>query len=489
MAFTKTPTQDTYDTKRFPLVGSPQQRDGLTKTKDQRWLNCFPEAVEAKVSDAKKLYVKKRSGLTSQFNPLVGASRGCIYEDSTNQFYVVFGSSLYAWNGTSAVGISASIPDSTPVGFTIHRTSTLQVVLVTRTSAWVINPVGNSITQITDPDFPNPCVPAPISMDGYLFVAKESSADIYNSNLDDPFTWDASQFITAEMYPDNIQTLTKNNNYLIAVGTGSMEFFYDVGNATGSPLQRNDSAVQQFGTLAPESVTQTEKEVILVGATQNGGRTVWLVEGFKAEEIGDEAVKMSLDALSTNIFNVNGFVTRIQGHKFYVLNLPDAARTWVYDFNLKIWHEWSSDNGSGSQTTFVGKYAGDSHFGYPYMLTRGTNGQIVQMRDDVYQDLGMAIDMQITTIKLDFDSLNRKGMERLSVFGDWPLDTTGTILVQWSDNDYRTWSNNRTIQLSSELPVTRRLGIFRRRAFRFTFTENLPLRLEGCETDINVGAS
>lgn len=490
MAYTKTPTQDTYDTKRFPLVGAPQQRNGTDITKDQRWLNCFPEAVEAKVSEAKKYYVKKRLGYIAQTAPGVGGARGCIYEDSTNQLYFVVGSSLYSWTGSVLTGLSASIPDSGSVGFTIHRTSSqLLVILFTRTAGYVINPVGNTLTQITDPDFPSPHVPTPVSMDGYLFVSPESSADIYNSDLDDPLSWDPSQFITAEMYSDNIVALSKNNNYVVAVGTGSIEFFYDIGNATGSPLQRNDSAVQQFGTLAPESVVQTEKELVLVGTTQTGGRTVFLIDGFKAEDIGVTAVNMSLDALSTDILNVNAYCIRTQGHKFYVMRLPDVGRTWVYDFGLKLWHEWSSTADDGvSQTTFAGKYAADNHFGYPYMLTEGTNGAVV-LGQEVYQDLDRPIKAQVTTLKLDFDNMNRKDMIRLSLYGDWPLDSGGTITLEWSDDDYRTWSNPRTIALSTYLPVTRRLGKFRRRALRFTHTDATPLRLEGVELDINMGVS
>lgn len=489
MAFTKTPTQDTYDTKRFPIVGMPQQRNGLDFDKDQRFLNCFVEAIKAQVTEAKKYYLKKRSGLKLMNSPAAGIARGMVYEDTTQQLFFVVGTTLYAYNGVSTTSISTGITGSDPVGFTVHLTSTVSVVLLNGTTGWVINPVGNTITQITDPDFPTPHLPFPISMDGYLFVVKANTADIYNSDLDDPLAWDPSQFITAEMYPDNIVCLTKNNNYVIAVGTGSMEYFYDIGNATGSPLQRNDSAVQQMGTPAPYSVIQTEKEVALIGTTQNGGRTVWIVEGFKAEEAATEAVRMSLNDLEDNINTVNAFCIRIEGHKFYVMRLPTQNRTWCYDFDTKLWSEWSSLSGD-TQVEFKGKYASDSQFGFPYMLgDESPNAKLYLLEDRTYQDDGNAITMQVTTLKLDFDNMNRKDMYRASVFGDWPLDGDSTLTMEWSDDDYRTWSNPRTIDITSDFPWTRRLGKFRRRAFRLTHTDNTPLRLEGIEVDINNGTS
>lgn len=488
MAFSKTPTQDTYDTKRFPLVGMPLQRDGVEEMKDQRFLNCFPEAIKAQLSDAKKFYVKKRAGLRRLQAPAVGVARGMIYEETSQQLFLVIGSNLYAYNSVSLTLISSSIPGTGLVGFTVHLTTAILVVFLTGTTGWVIDPFSNTLTQITDPDFPNPHVPQPVSMDGYLFVAKANTADIYNSDVDNPFAWDPSNFIAAEMYPDNIVAMTKNNNYIVAVGSGSIEYFYDVGNPTGSPLARNDSAVQQFGTPCPNSVIQTEKEVCLVGQSQNGGRTIWVVEGFKAEEVGTEAIRMALNAAGSSIGLVNAFCVRIQGHKFYVIRVPTSSRTFVYDFDSKVWHEWSSNLGAG-ETTFLGYLSADSPSGYPYVLGSEGNSVLYLMDEGTYKDDTFDITMQLTTLKLDFDNMNRKDMYRASLFGDWPLDTTSTITLEWSDDDYRTWSNPRSIQLSTYLPVTRRLGKFRRRAFRLTHTGNVPVRLEGMEVDINNGVN
>lgn len=489
MAFTKTPTQDTYDTKRFPLVGMPQQRNGRDVLKDQRFLNCFPEQIKAQVTEAKKYYCTKRSGIIQSVAPAFGLSRGAIYEDISKKLFFVVGTALCSWNGSSlnAFGV---IPGTDPVGFTLHLTTEVKVILLTGTNGYSINPQTDIATQIVDPDFPTPHLPFPISMDGYLFVAKANSADIYNSDLDNELAWTPGNFTTAEMYPDNIVAMTKNNNYVIAVGGGSTEFFYDAGTATGSPLQRNDSAVQQLGTGAAYSVVQTENEVVLIGNTGNGGRTVWVIEGFKAQEVGTEAVRMSLNDLEDDLSTVNAYCIRVMGHKFYVLRMPTVDRTWVYDFDSKLWHEWSTPDTGGTQRAFIGIYAADGPNGFPYMLVdiSGLGGVFV-MRDDVYQDIDRTITAQLTTLKLDFDNMNRKVASRMAIYGDWPLNTTASLAIEWSDDDYRTWSAPRILQLSSEFPFIRRLGRFRRRAFRLTHTANTPMRLEGMELNLDSGVS
>lgn len=494
MPYNQNPELNTYTTIRFPLVGSPQQRDGTSYSKDQRFLNCFPELIKTELTEGKKYYVKKRAGLHLQFSTSLSTSmapRGCIYCDLNDTIYFVFGNVLYHWSPSAGgFNFSAVLSTSTgDVGFTLHQTtSTNYVALVDGVSGWVVNTATNVATQITSANFPTPNVTSIVSMDGYLFVAKAGTADIYNSNVDDPLTWTAGDFITAEMYPDVIQGLAKNNNYVYAVGTDSVEYFYDGANATGSPLSRNDSAVVQFGTEAPGSIVQTEKEVLFVGNTGNGGRTVWMLDGFKQTEIGTEPVNQTLDAMGSAIKTVNAYCVRSMGHKFYVLRTTN--RTWVWDFDEKLWHEWTT---GASQTVFGGHYACGSAQGQAYFQADGSTS-LYSFDPSYYNDdvpaISTPINMQITTVKIDFDTVNRKDCYRLSIYGDWPTSVADAeIIVDWSDDDYRTFVGSRSINLVQPIANTMRLGKFRRRAFRFTTTANLPIRLEGFEVDINKGTS
>jgi len=98
---------------------------------------------------------------------------------------------------------------------------------------------------------------------------------------------------------------------------------------------------------------------------------------------------------------------------------------------------------------------------------------------DAADDNGVAIFSEITTNKYDMDTYNRKFMSIARLVGDRAIDNS--IIMQWSDDDYQTWSNEKTISLADDYPAFQRLGQFRRRAFRFKHKLNKPLRLESLE--------
>ena len=480
MAYSKTPVVQTYETKRVNFISNPQQR-GTNAAQDFRLLNMMVEVIKSPVGDQSKYFIKSRPGVATAFTTATGEGRGIYYWviSGTGYCMAVVGNKVYA-NGTAVLTLATS---TGTVGFTefVSSTGTVSLVLLDGTDGYVFS---NSTTavKITAADFPTPHVPIPIFIDAYLFVAKADSEDIYNSNLDDPSLWTAGDYISSEMYPDKIVALSKNNNYIYAIGSSSVEYMYDVANATGSPLGRHDSAVQQFGTAARDSVVQTEVEVIMIGETNNGGHTVWTIDGFKASEIGIPAIKSALLADGANLANAQAFSIRVSGQKCYVICLTN--RTLVYSFDTKMWHEWSTASGA-----FLCSHAADGPNGSAYMLDK-TNGNIYTMDETLFTDAGTAINCVFTSAKLDFDTINRKFMYRLSIIGDVP-DSSGTdiaVSVQWSDDDYKTFSTARTLNFNADLPKIDQLGQFRRRAFKLTYSLPHLLRLEGLEVDINKGS-
>jgi Phage stabilisation protein len=479
MAQSKTPVLSTYETKRVNFVANPQQRSS-NPDKDFRLLNMAVEVVGSPVGDNKKYYVKSRAGLSQSFTTQTGEGRGIYYwvVGGTGYSMSAVGNKVYA-NGTEVLTLTTS---TGKVGFTEFVNSTGQVflVLLDGVKGYVFSN-SSTYVEITSADFPTPHIPTPVFLDAYLFVAKAGTADIYNSDLDDPTLWTAGNYISTELYPDIIVSLSKNNNFLYAVGTESIEYFYDAANATGSPLLRQPSAVQQFGTAAIGSVVQTEKEVVLVGETSDGGHTVWLIDGFKESEIGIPAVKSALLAEDGNITSVTAFAIRVSGQKYYVLCL--TARTLVYSFDTKMWSEWSSDNG-----IFLGKWASDGPNGSAYVLDKAT-GQIYLMNETLFTDNGLPITCSITTAKMDFDTINRKFMYRFSLIGDVPDDTDddSEVSISWSDDDYKTWSGVRTLKFTGDLPAIFQMGSFRRRAMKIVYSLPHLLRLEQLEVDINKG--
>jgi hypothetical protein len=530
-------TQLTSQPERLPVFGTLLYRSA-SRDKDQRFINCFQESIKNEITDSKKVVTVKRPGLTQSTRVLVGGgtSRGFIYWNS--KYYTVIGDKVYE-DSTEKQTLSTStgpigfkefdnagieylfLCDGTNA-YVINSSGTFTQVNTTL-SAWVaatnyalgdrvVPTVSNgyyyevttdagSSHAATEPTwpitigntvvdsgitwtcmgeyggFPSPHIPTPEFIDGYMMLPAASSADIYNSDVDNIYGWGSSNFISAEMWPDNVVALGRQNNQLVAFGEKSTEFFYDAANASGSPLARNEGTVIQIGNAAPYAMYENERFLLYVGQSESGGRAVWQVEGFSPKKVSTEAIERILDAEGTSIATAKGYGLRTKGHLFYLINLTSC--TLVYDVEEKVWHEWST-NSSGSHVTFAYNWMTDIGNGKSAVL-HNTDGYIYIVDPTVYRDNTTAIIADAYTSKYDGSTMNRKFMHNLNVVGD--LGSTYTI--RWSDDDYATW--NSYLTLSATRPFVARLGSFRRRAFHIRHTANEDSRLEALEFEVDVG--
>jgi Phage stabilisation protein len=485
MPFTQNPTEQTQSTKRFSFI-SPGSMRGTDTTKDYRLLNFVGEVIDVpgqsnNSPSSKEFYTRTRPGLTTVYTITSSSSPKGTYNWNGHIMSVIGGTVYY--DGTLLQVLPAS--SGGDVGWTefLDSTGTRKLVMVDGTYGYVFTAYNAAPTQIVDADFPTPHVANPVFMDGYLYLAKANTQDIYNSDLDNPAVWTAGNFISAEMYPDTIQCLSKNNNYLYAVGQTTIEYFYDAGNATGTPLARHDAAVQQFGTEAPRSVIQTDKEVFLIGDTGAGGRTVWAIDGFKASEIGSATVKTALDAEGTSITTTKAFSIRTLNQKFYVFTLPSSGRTFAYSSDSKDWYEWTF--------TYPTYYSTDYTTGSPVaQVFTGSQTIIAKFDATTFADVGSQLTGTITTPRMDFGTIDRKRCDLLVIVGDAPNGASNVALgVQWSNDDYQTLSTSRTLYLNPSYSGIFRLGMFRRRSYKFTYNQPYPWRAEGMEITVNKGST
>lgn len=328
---------------------------------------------------------------------------------------------------------------------------------------------------------PFPHIPVPIFIDGYVALAKGS--DVYTCDVDTPTKWTASNFLSAEMFPDPIVGLSRQNNQVVVLGHNSIEFFYDAANAAGSPLSRNDSTTIQMGCAAPYAIIGNEKYIFYVSQSDSGGRAAWIIDGFQPKKVSDEYIERILDA-EVDMSDCRGFGLRTKGHLFYVLNLKTSGRTLVYDSDEKLWHEWSSYS-AGNHSVFQCDCMADNSTGSAYLL-HSSNGTLYKLDTTCYTDGTDPILLELVTNRYDMDTYHRKFMHSCKIVGD-RYSTANSINLQWTNDDYQTWSNAKTISLTDDFPAFQRLGAFRRRAFRITHSSDNPLRVESLEVEYTKG--
>ena len=396
--------------------------------------------------------------------------------------YFVVGETVWADTGTPTVVATLTTTDG-PVGLTLGNSATQgdYIFLCDGIEGYVIkSPV--SATKITDIDFPTPHVPSPTFIDGYILLAKGS--DVYNCDLDEPDSWNGTNFLSAEIYPDPIVATARQNNQVVVFGESSIEFFYDAANASGSPLSNNDGTVIRVGCAAPYALYQNEMYTAYIGQTSSGGRAVWFIEGFKPYKVSDEYIERILEQ-EVDMNDCRGFGIRVLGHMFYVINLITVNRTLVFDIDEKLWHEWTTTT-SGVDNVFNGDYAVDSEEGITYILGK-EDGTIYKMLPDYYTDDNADyINVSLTTNKFDMDTYNRKFGSTLIPVGD-RYTPGNSIDISWTDDDYQTFNTPFNVTLSDDYPHIKRLGSFRRRAFKITHQLDLPLRLESLEISYKEG--
>ena len=103
----------------------------------------------------------------------------------------------------------------------------------------------------------------------------------------------------------------------------------------------------------------------------------------------------------------------------------------------------------------------------------------------MYQDDGVNILMEAVTSPIDFETINQKTINRLSIVCDKTSAST-LATITYSKDDYNTWSTARTVDLSLR-PFLTRIGRFRRLAIKLTHADNYPVRIEDLEIDYNMG--
>jgi hypothetical protein len=110
-------------------------------------------------------------------------------------------------------------------------------------------------------------------------------------------------------------------------------------------------------------------------------------------------------------------------------------------------------------------------------LQDATNGRIYSLSPTTYRDSGSDFTVTIQTTRNNFGASHlRKTEDGLYIMGD---TTTGSLQVSVSDDDFTTFGNARSIDMSKkEKRLARVGGRFFERAHKFTYTDNYPLRLQ-----------
>ena len=458
-----------------------------------------------------------------------------VFEDASVTVSDARGRAIYYWDGNSALYFANNdtiykTAYGTTVGTVSSGTKKCKFLVMGTTllfldaendQGFTIS-TGDVLTEITDTNFPPKQTPAVglafggAVLNNYLFVLGENGI-IYNSNVGDPTTWDALDYLEAERDPDGGQYLGKHHDNIVVYGSKTIEFFYDSANTTGSPLSRRQDISFQIGCNSGESLWEEGDRSFFIGNNFSGALGVYTIENFGIRKVSNPTIDSFLTQaiMKSNYFATGSGVTA-QGHTYYLLNLyltPSDITPYItlaYDDTTGLWGEWETTvNGLTKfplmdwsiRTGVLPRYGEGIMF----------NGDMITLNDDLNPqdtllestyvttgyvqtgyiltagETGTPISLSVRTGQFDGGSNVKKTMPAIKHVSD-TTPNSQDLTIKWAKENNSTFSSGVTIDTSKNQKVTR-VGSFRRINFDINYAGTDPIRIEALEGNPIPGTS
>lgn len=486
---------------QIPFIG-PGYNGRSTAINTSRSINCFLEAGDQTSKAPVALVGTPGTNLWKR----VGASaiRGMyVY---AGLLFVVSGNVLYKINGSNTITLVGTInTNSGPITFVDNGVAANgvggnQVLILDGSYGYIYDHLSGTVEVHPSANFPSPAITAAY-MDGY-FIVSGGNMGITVSELYDGSTFNGLAIAAAISSPDSIKYLINLHQQLFIIKDYSTEVWYNTGTATqdGCPFARIQGAVIDYGTPATHSVARGGNSIYMLAnqrVSEGSGSFVGVIElnGYTPTLVSPPQIIYRMNQLS-NVDDAIGYCYGDEGHLFYVLTFPTDNITLVYDATTKEWHERStyttpnfvSFDPTGTPVYTINTLLGHNrhlsncyaYFGGRHLVGDYRTGNIYTMSTKYYSDNTEPIVLERTapiiydsTMK-DYVFINKLVLDGEEGVGDSSvyqntvgagyfadgtyhadgsayagsfeiMDSVGSapqILLSWSDDSGKTWSND-----------------------------------------------
>tara|TARA_R110000772_G_scaffold16184_6_gene46230 strand:- start:1394 stop:3760 length:2367 start_codon:yes stop_codon:yes gene_type:complete len=321
---------------------------------------------------------------------------------------------------------------------------------------------------------------------GYILT---TSGDLYNSNEGDLGTWNALNVINAERDFDGGLFIHKHHDNIVVFGERSIEFFYDNGNPTASPLTRRQDIFYNIGLVG--EVTKIEDTLYFVGVSEGSDFALYTCNNFTIKKISDERINSKIEALAlgSRPLTLSGFSMEAR-HLIHIGQINTAKNSgsdtdftakenFIFDVKYGAMYDWSSADAdldpfiidsavSGGAMTVQGKLIQFQ----PVLASTAEDNPSSDSDDDGVPTAPVAITWAITSPNFTLGSHHRKFWREIGIEGTFghrqssadPVD----IEISWSDDFYGTFNTTRTIDFSNYKFNVKAAGSSQQRAFKIT---------------------
>jgi hypothetical protein len=277
-------------------------------------------------------------------------------------------------------------------------------------------------------------------------------------------------FFTAEARPDPIQAVYENTNEVFVWGVDNVQIFVPDASSVFAP-----AATRESGLLAPYSVIKKGQEFFWL----DHNRSFVYSDGRQFQDIG-APIKRQIDALS-NPSDCFGFRVFLGHVDCLVWVFPTDGRTFAFQINGG-WSEWFGWD--ISQSNFKRFIANAHHIRRDGGLNVvGTvDGRVGRFAMDSFSDLGELVVSRVESGFIDRGTDLRKRCSGVKIAMRRGSNATRSLgKLEWR-NDTGPWNGPISVDTGTTgdnriVREIRGLGDYRRRQWRWTFSDDANLSL------------
>lgn len=341
--------------------------------------------VRNKINDKYEYILSPTPGLSSYVTIPKSPVRGMHEKNGT--LYVVGGDTLYKVDQTDTVTSIGTVGDGDNHYEIVSNTDYLLMSNGEKNYTYRFS--TSTLTELTDTDFPSST--ASIAAVGDYFFA-HSGKTIYFSGVNDPTSWSALDFITAELTQEDVVALHAFQDFLLIAGTRRTQIAQIVGGT--DPVRNLLGLLPKYGCAAKNSISEGTEAVYFLARGMQGGLTVLKIDrSFEAVKIADEGLHHKLDGYTT-VSDAEGFLYQKEGREYYQLTFPTEGKTWLYDVELDYWSELQSEV-AGTQDRHLARYY--SPFKNKQIVSLFNSSVLYSLEYNVFTDAGQTVQRLVRT--------------------------------------------------------------------------------------------
>lgn len=461
----------------------------------RRLVNCYAEqAPQTSSEDSKSKdppVILRRSVGTSTWCqlPFLGPVRGMHMMEGV--LYAVCGPRLYIIDSQANITLvsGAAITGSQRV-YMADNSQCLVIVAPENGNGYTYTLQGNAVQDITDTFYTGLNALNCAFIDSYIVFLQQNGRGFFNDDGQiisgtGPITFTSTAQFLREFGTDPFIGMGILNRVVFMFGQLTSEAYIDTGvGTTGTPFTSSPQNFLELGCANGNTVAKQNQTIIWVA----NDLTVRIINNTAyAQRISTHMIEAILQ--TGPVSDAYALSFSISGHLFYVLTLPSAGRTLVYDFITSQWHEMSS-YGLGYWRPFCSVNA----YGMQLVGDSQSTGMIGELDPTVYSEFGQPL---IATwihqpIYMDHKRIRHKRLEIILGTGEAPLTGQGSqpaITMQASDDGGHTYRTFPTRSLGSEgRRFTRvqwwNLGMSRERVYQFNLSDPVEFWLTDVQLEI-----